>query len=189
MTSFYSNDELKQLGFKSVGNNVQLSRKASIYGISRISIGNNVRIDDFCVLSAGKGGIVIGNYVHISIYASLLGEGSIIMEDYSGVSSKVSVYSSNDDYSGEHMTNPMVPSQFTAVVHADVRICKHALVGSTSIILPGVTINEGAVVGALSLVSKDCESFFIYAGNPAKKLGPRSQNLLELEKEFVKTLK
>jgi galactoside O-acetyltransferase len=189
MTSFYSKDELSQIGFKSIGDNVLISRKASFYGISRISIGNNVRIDDFCVLSAGKGGIQIGNYVHIAVFASLMGEGKITLEDFSGISSKVSVYSSNDDYSGEFMSNPTVPSIYTGVFHADVSICRHALVGSGSIILPGVTLKEGAVVGALSLVNKDCEEFYIYKGNPAKKVVKRSRQLLKLESKFLETLK
>jgi galactoside O-acetyltransferase len=188
MTSFYSKEELSQLGFKSIGDNVLISRKTSFYGISRISIGNNVRIDDFCVLSTGNGGIHIGNFVHISIFASLQGEGKITLEDFSGISSKVSVYSSNDDYSGDFMTNPTVPSIFTGVIHADVLICRHVLVGSGSIILPGVTLKEGAAVGALSLVNKDCEAFYIYKGNPAKKVVKRSRELLKLEKVFLKTL-
>jgi len=188
MTSFYNNEELTQLGFKSIGDNVLVSRKASFYGISRISIGNNVRIDDFCVLSTGKGGIEIGNFVHIAVFVTLIGEGKITLEDFSGISSKVSVYSSNDDYTGEYMSNPTVPEEYTNVTHADVTICRHALVGSGSIILPGVTLKAGAVVGALSLVNKDCEEFFIYKGNPAKKIVERSRELLKLEKEFLKKL-
>ena len=188
MTSFYKKEELNELGFKSIGNNVLVSRKASFYGISRISLGNNVRIDDFCVLSAGKGGIQIGNFVHIAVFASLMGDGKIIIEDFSGVSSKVSIYSSNDDYTGEYMSNPTVPDQYTNVTHADVLICKHVLIGSGSIILPGVILHEGAVVGALSLVNKDCDEFFIYKGNPAKKIIERNRELLKLEKEFLQKL-
>lgn len=185
MTSFYNNEELTELGFKSIGENVLVSRKASFYGISRISIGNNVRIDDYCVLSAGKGGIQIGNFVHIAVSATLMGEGKINLEDFSGISSKVSVYSSNDDYTGEYMSNPTVPAEYTNVMHADVTICRHALVGSGSIILPGVTLNKGSVIGALSLVNKDCEEFFIYKGNPAKKIVERSRGLLNLEKKLM----
>jgi len=185
INSFYSNDELDQLGFKSFGSNVLISRFARFYGAVKIEIGNNVRIDDFCVLSAGKGGIQIGNFVHIAVFATLMGDAKITIEDFSGISSKVSVYSSNDDYTGEYMTNPTIPSEYTNVTHADVRICRHALVGSGSILLPGVTIHEGAVVGALSLVNKDCEEFFIYKGNPAKKIIERSRGLLNFEKKFM----
>jgi galactoside O-acetyltransferase len=187
MTSFYSVNELNQIGFNSIGFNVSISKKASFYGASRISIGNNVRIDDFCVLSAGIGGIKLGNYIHIGIYSSLVGEGNIEMEDFSGLSSRVSIYSSNDDYSGQYMSNPTVPEKFTSVYSADVLLCKHSLVGSGSIILPGVTLNQGAVVGALSLINKDCESFYIYKGNPAKKIIKRKNNILMLEDELLKS--
>jgi len=188
MTSFYNNEELNQLGFKSIGINVLISRKSSLYGKSRISIGNNVRVDDFCVLSAGMGGIQIGNFVHIAVFSSLIGEGKITLEDFSGISSKVSVYSSNDDYTGMFMTNPTIPSEFTGVMHSEVTICRHVIIGSGSIILPGVTLHEGTVVSALSLVNKDCEEFSIYKGNPAKKISERSRELLNVENEFLKTL-
>lgn len=187
MISFYNNDELSQIGLKYFGDNVLISRKASFYGVTRITIGNNVRIDDFCVLSAGKGGIEIGNYVHIAVFSLLMGEGKITLQDYCGISSRASIYSSNDDYTGEFMSNPTVPSQFTNVIHADVKICRHALIGSGSVILPGVTLEEGAVVGALSLVNKDCEGFYIYKGNPAKKIVKRSDELLNIERKFLKT--
>ncbi len=185
--SFYTTDELSLLGFKSIGKDVLISKKTSIYGISNSSIGNNVRIDDFCVLSAGKRGIYIGNNVHIAIYSSLQGDGNITLQDFSGLSSRVSIYSSNDDYSGKHMSNPTVPKNFTNVSSADVLICKHVIIGSGSIVLPGVVINIGAAIGALSLVNKNCEEFYIYSGNPAKKLMPRKKNLLELEEAFLKS--
>jgi len=188
MTSFYNREELSQIGFKSVGDNVQVSRFASFYGVSRISIGNNVRIDDFCVLSTGTGGIQIGDFVHIAVFALLIGEGRITLEDFSCISSKAAVYSSNGDYSGEFLSNPTVPAKYTGVIHADVTLGRHALVCSGSLILPGVTIKEGAVVGALSLVNKDCEEYYIYKGNPAKKIVKRSREFLKLEKEFLNTL-
>ena len=174
--------------FRSIGENVLISRKASFYGVSGISIGNNVRIDDFCVLTSGRGGIQIGNYVHLAFYALLQGQGKIILEDFSGLAARVSVYSSSDDYFGEHMSNPTIPSQFIGEVCGDVTLCKHVLVGSGTVILPGVTLKEGAAVGALSLVNKDCEEFYLYRGNPAKKVFKRSRNLQILEKEFLKTL-
>ncbi|MER3329789.1 MAG: acyltransferase, partial [Candidatus Kapaibacterium sp.] len=185
---FYTEEELKAIGFKVVGNNVLISRKTSLYGVSRISIANNVRIDDYCVLSAGEGGIVIGAYVHLAVYVSLQGDGKITLEDFTGISSRTAVYSSNDDYFGNYMTNPTVPTEFTNVTSAPVTIHKHALVGSGCVILPGVTLNTGCAVGALSLVSEDCEEFYLYKGNPLKKLFKRSRNLLELEKQLINKL-
>jgi acetyltransferase-like isoleucine patch superfamily enzyme len=188
MNSFYLAEELKELGFKTFGTNVQVSRKASLYGVQRISIGSHVRIDDFCVLSAGSGGIEIGNFVHIAVFASLMGSGKISLGDFSGISSRVSIYSSNDDYTGEFMSNPTVPAEFTRVTSADVSIGKHALVGAGAIILPGVTMHEGSVLGALSLATKDCESFCIYTGKPALKIVKRSRLLLEKEKKLLTVL-
>lgn len=59
MNSYYSNEELDLLQCK----------KASIYSAQKISIGNNVRIDDFVILS---GRILIGNYVHIQEYLQVI---------------------------------------------------------------------------------------------------------------------
>lgn len=182
--AFYAQSELEELGFKYLGKNVKLSKLASIYNAKNIEIGDNSRIDDFCVLSAGEGGISIGRYVHIAVYTSIMGGGRVVMEDFTGLSSKCALYSSNDDYSGEFMTNPTVPSQFTNVNHAPVTIKKHSLVGAGSIILPGVTIGECAAVGSLSLVNKSLESGFIYMGQPAKKITRRKRNCEQLESEL-----
>lgn len=180
-----SRDAIEALGFASVGQNPQISDRASFYGVGRIVLGNNVRIDDFCVLAAGSGGIWIGNYVHIAVGSSLIGAGKITMSDFSGLSSRISIYSSSDDYSGAAMTNPTVPSNYTNVTHADVFLGRHVIVGSGSVILPGVTLEDGVAVGALSLVHKRCEAFGIYSGNPAKRISERKRDLLELEQRFV----
>jgi len=179
--AFYSEQELAEIGFAKCGVNVLISKKASIYNPSKISIGSNVRIDDFCVLSAGEGGIEIGDYIHIAVFCSLIGAGKIVLGDFANLSSRVSIYSSNDDYSGEHMTNPMVPSQFTGVTHADVLIGKHSIIGSGSVVLPGIILEEGVTVGALSLVNKHCQAFGIYVGVPARRIGERKPGLLDLE--------
>lgn len=186
--SFYSREELAEFGFKHVGENVLISKKSSIYNPGNIELGSNVRIDDFCVLSAGAGGIKIGNYIHVAVYSSIIGAGKVTLSDYCNISSRVAVYSSNDDYSGEFMTNPMVPSEYTGVSHANVFIGPHVIIGSGSVVLPGVTIEAGVAIGALSLVAKDCEAFTIYAGSPLKKIKDRKRNLLEMEKKLSASL-
>lgn len=184
--SYYSTEELQALGLATFGEDVRISRKASIYNTGRISIGSHVRIDDFCVLSAGEGGIEIGDYVHIAVYSSLIGAGKIKLNDFCNLSSRVSIYSSNDDYSGEHLTNPTVPDQFTGVTHADVLLGKHVIIGSGSIVLPGICLDEGVAVGALSLVTQNCQVFGIYGGSPARRIGERKRDLLELETQLRK---
>ncbi|HVW65204.1 MAG TPA: acyltransferase [Nitrosospira sp.] len=178
---------VEEIGFASVGKGVQISDRVSFYNASKISIGKNVRIDDFCVLSAGLGGISIGNYVHIGVLSSLIGAGKITISDFCNISSRVAIYSSNDDYSGAAMTNPTVPSQYTNIHYADVFFGKHVIIGSGSVILPGVTLEEGVAIGALSLVKGNCEAFGIYAGNPVRRIKTRKRVLLDLEKEFLST--
>lgn len=185
--AFLSKNQLESMGFAALGSNVLISDKASIYNPAKISIGNNVRIDDFCVLSAGDGGIDIGDYIHIAVFSSLIGAGRIKLSNFVSLSSRVSIYSSNDDYSGASLTNPMVPENFTNVQSADVELSKHVIVGSGSVILPGVTLNEGAVVGALSLVMRDCAEFTVYLGVPAKCIKPREKGLKDLEIEFLES--
>ncbi len=186
--STLSRDAVVGMGFASVGENVNISDRASFYGASRIALGDCVRIDDFCVLSAGLGGIAIGHNVHVAIYSSMIGAGKISLADFSNISSRVSIYSSSDDFSGETMTNPTVSDEFKSVLNADVHIGKHVIVGCGSVILPGVTLEEGVAVGALSLIRTDCEAFGIYAGVPARRIGDRRRALLELERRFMRSI-
>lgn len=186
-TSFYTPEELKELGFKSIGKNVLISRKASIYKPELIEIGDNVRIDDFCILS---GKIKLGSFIHIAAGCYLFaGEAGIIMEDFSCLSSRVSVYAITDDYSGEFLTNPMVPEKYRNIISEPVIIKKHGLIGTGATILPGVTIGEGAAVGSMALVNKDIPEWTIAVGIPAKPVKERKRDLLELEKRLYEELK
>lgn len=183
MNSFYSEEELKALGLKACGSNVMISRKASIYGAQNISVGSNVRIDDFCILS---GRIELGSYIHIAAYTALYGgEDGIFVSDFANLSSRVTVYSISDDYSGETMTNPMVPDRYKNIDSRPVHIGRHVIIGSTSVVLPGADIAEGCAFGSFSFVTAPTEEWSVYAGIPAKKIKARKKDLLALEKEFL----
>jgi len=180
---FYIREELEKIGFKSLGENVLISDKCSIYGANRISIGNNVRIDDFCVLSAG-GEMIIGDYIHIACYASLIGAGTIILEDFVSIAARCNILSSCDDFSGNYLTNPMIPEEYLNVKHEPVIFKKHSLLGVGCVVLPGVTLEEGATAGAQSFIKKSIPAFEIWVGNPPKFMKMRSDNLLKLEKQM-----
>lgn len=184
--SYLDTEAIKKLRLKYVGKGIKISKKASLYNPKNISIGDWTRIDDFVVISAGKGGIEIGRNVHIAVYASLIGQGRIVIDDFANISSRVAIYSNNDDYSGEFMSNPTVDKKFTNVTYGDVYIGKHVIIGFGSGVLPNVKIKKGAVIGALSLVKEDCKSFYVYGGVPARVLKRRSKRLLKLEKEFIR---
>lgn len=193
MNSFYTLEELKEIGFRSIGGyqdledanepiEVWISRKASIYSPEQITIGNHVRIDDFCILS---GYIEIGNHIHIAAYSALYGgTDGIFLDDYANISSRVTIYSVNDDYSGRTMTGPMIPEQYKGGVSAPVRIGKHVIVGSTSVILPGITLREGSSFGSFSFINRDSEAWSMNVGIPFQRIRDREKGLLELEKQF-----
>lgn len=178
--SFYSVEELQTFGFGAYGENVLISRKASIYSPEKIKMGSDVRIDDFCILS---GRIELGNYIHIAAYTALYGgDKGIYINDFANLSSRVCVYSVSDDYSGESMTNPMVSDIYKNVMSAAVHIEKHVIIGSTSVIMPGVTLAEGSTFGSFSFVTKNSKPWSINAGIPARKMKARCKKILELEK-------
>ena len=188
-TGYYNEYELRDMGIKSVGYNVRIQKNCTVIGIQNITIGNNVRIDGYCTIAAANSGwVTIGSYVHIGAYACLTAGDGIIIEDFCGISQRVSIYTRNDDYSGTYLSNPTVPEEYTNVHHGTVILKRHVIVGTSSVILPDVSLGTGVAVGSLSLVKTNLEPWGIYAGVPVKKISNRSQKLLDIEKEFLESL-
>lgn len=177
--------ELRAIGFKSIGSNVAIAKNCTIIGVANISIANNVRIDGYSTIIAADADVVIGSYVHISAYCLLSGGDGIEMRDFAGLSHGVKIYSRSDDFSGEYLTNPTVPEQYTGGSRGKVTLDRHVIVGSSSVILPDVHIGEGSSIGALSLVTKSLDSWGVYSGCPVTRVKSRSRNLLELEQQLI----
>lgn len=175
MNSFYTEEELKTLGLKSYGKKVLISKKVSIYSAGSISICNNVRIDDFCILS---GEVTIGSHIHISAYCALYGAMGIELEDYTGISPRSTLFSAMDNFSGQYLIGPIHPEKYTNVVGGKIVIKRYAQIGAGTIIFPNLTIGVGVVVGSMSLVTKSLENWGVYAGIPAKYIKDREQGLL-----------
>ena len=186
MTTYYSEEELKKLGLKEYGEEVYISRNCCIYNPNKIKLGSHIRIDDFTILS----GIIEGyDYVHIAVYTSLFaGNSKIILNSYSGISSRTAIYAESDDYSGEFMTNPIIPDKYRHIESGIVIIGKHVVIGTGSTILPGVSVGEGASVGAMSLINHDIEPWTINVGIPCRKVKERSRKLLEYEQKLMEDL-
>ncbi|MCU4418136.1 acyltransferase [Acinetobacter bereziniae] len=184
--AYLSESELQSLGFKYLGKNIKISDKASIYNYDQITIDDNSRIDDFCVLS---GKITIGKNVHIAPLCLVAGgEDGIIFKDFSGLAYHVQVFTQSDDYSGETLTNPTIPSEYKKEYKREVYIGKHVIIGAGSIIFPGVYVADGCSVGALTLVNKSTKEWGIYLGNPAKRIKDRKKDLLDLEVKYLKNI-
>lgn len=181
--AFMQREQLEKMGFKSLGREVLVSDKASIYNADRVEIGDHSRIDDFCVIS---GRVTIGRNVHVAVFCNVAGgEMGVTLEDFSGLAYGCHVLSQSDDYSGATLTNPTVPDEYKHETKAPVIIGRHSIVGTGSVILPGVVLAEGTSVGALSMVTKSTEAWSMYFGAPAKRIRARKQDLLKLEAAYL----
>ena len=180
-----SEQELTDMSFKKIGRNVKISDKAAIYNADQIEIGDNTRIDDFCVVS---GKVSFGRNVHIAVFCNVAGgtEG-IRFDDFSGLAYGCHVFSQSDDYTGLALTNPTVPAEFKKEKKEKVIIGKHCIVGTCSLIFPGVVMSEGCSLGAMSMLTKSTEPWAMYFGIPAKKIKSRKKDLLKLERLYLDT--
>jgi acetyltransferase-like isoleucine patch superfamily enzyme len=175
---FLTITEIAKKGILTFGDNVLISDKCSIYcKHGQIIIGDNVRIDDFCILS---GKITIGNNIHIGAYSALYGKLGIVMENYTGLSLRCTIFSAADDFSGAYMISPMNPERYTNVTGGPVTLKRFVQIGAGTVIMPDLEIGEGAAIGAMSFVRKPVPAWSIWAGNPLKYIKPRAMGLIKL---------
>lgn len=177
ITSFLSISELSKVGFKSYGKDVLISRFARFYGVELMEIGNNVRIDDFCIFS---GSVKLGNNIHISAFCALYASAGIELMDYSGLSPRCTLFSTSDDFGGDYLIGPVYPKSKTNVTSEKITLEKFTQLGANCVVMPGVIIREGAIAGAMSLINKRLDPWTINAGVPAKCIKQRGKGLISL---------
>lgn len=180
---FFNIHELKHCG-----KNVIIGKTVRIRYPHLVSIGDNCIIDDFTYISTQ---LELQGYNHISSGCKIIGgsNSKLIMRPFSTFSPNVVIAAGSDDYlSG--IATPVVDMQFKGdVEYGTVTIGRHSIVGSSSVVLPNITINDGASVGALSLVNKDLDEWGLFVGVPAKKIKERDkEKILQLEIDFYKKL-
>ena len=181
--AFWNRRELEAMGFKSLGKDVLVSKSAAIYWPNLISIDDYSRIDDFCVLS---GEISIGRNVHIAVFCNVAaGRSRIVLNDFVGLAFGCHLIAQSDDYSGMTMTNPTVPTEFKNEISSPISIGRHSILGTGSIVLPGVEIPDGVSSGANTLFRENPEPWSVYVGSPARRIKERSRNLLNLENRYL----
>lgn len=179
---YLTETDLADLGVGAVGAHVRVHETCVIVGLEAMRFGSNVRVDPFAVLTAAGGTLTVGDFVHLSSHLFLSAGAGVEIGDFVALSVGVKLFSRSDDYSGEYLTNPTVPAEYTAPPPASpVRIGRHVIVGAGAVILPEVELGEGAAVGANSLVSRSLEPWGIYAGTPAARVRERGSGLLAHE--------
>lgn len=181
---FLSEEQISKMNFKSIGKNIQISDKASFYNARSITIGSNIRIDDFCLLSASDKPFILEDYIHISAGVYIFGSAGFHMKSFSNISSGVKIYTASDTFDGSYLIGPTVPLHLRNIKQESLVIERHVWIGPNSIVLPGISIGEGCAIGALSFVNKSCNPWSIYGGNPLKYIKERGRCCLEIEKSL-----
>jgi acetyltransferase-like isoleucine patch superfamily enzyme len=165
--------DLKRL--KRCGQDVKIGPSVVIRYPELVSIGDHVAIDDFTYITTSA---EIGSYVHIGPHCSIMGgkEGQCFFEDFSGLAAGCRLVCVTGDFFGSGLLHPFVPPDYRGVLHgAPITLKKFAIVGTGSILHPGVTLGEGAAVGSASLVLKSLDPWGIYFGVPARFHKPREK--------------
>lgn len=187
-SKYLNENDLRDYGFRSLGKNVRISSDARIYGEQNISIGDDVRIDDFAILSAANGFIEIGSHVFIARGCHLSGTMGIRIHNFVTLAGNVTIYSASDDYSGESLTGQAIPPQYTALSGGCVELHKHVILGTGTTIIGPAQLAEGSGTGAMTLVNRDLETWWLYAGIPARKIKEKSRMALDHEVNFLNNL-
>lgn len=153
------------------GNNNEITFKAK---------GENVKIEASCEFGAPQN-IEIGSNVRIGEHSCIYAQGGCTIKDGVILSDRVDIRTANHYYDGDDLT--MIPFD-DKILLEPVVIEENAWIASHTVILPGVTIGEGAVVAAGAIVTKDVPPFAVVGGNPAKVIKYRDKDkYLELKKQ------
>lgn len=157
----------EQLG--KIGKNVIFEPGVLIFHPENVKIGDNVYIGHNTILKAyHKNYLIIGDHSWIGQNCFLHSAGGIEIGRGVGIGPMVTIISS------KHLAERLdVPVMFTDLRFAPVVLCDGCDIGVGAILLPGVTIGEGAVVGAGAVVTRNIPDFEVWAGVPAKFIRKR----------------
>jgi len=161
-----------KVSLKKCGKGVTIYPLAKIVRPEVVEVGDYSMIDDFSFINGGRG-MIIGRYVHIASFVSIIGGGEIILGDCSVLACGARILTGTDTYKdGKRMSTALPPDQ-RSVVMGKTMIGRDAFIGTNVVVHPNVTIGEGAVIGSCSLVLKDIEPWTVNVGIPCKKVGDR----------------
>lgn len=163
--------------FKSVGEDVYIDNLAIIKRPHLCSIGSHNAIDNGVTIATA---LQMGDYIHIAPYVVMIGGAgsTVILEDFSFVASGTKIVAGSEDYTGAGLVGPTIPPELRVINYSTVKFGRFAGCGVNCSIMPGVTLAEGSILGANSLLTKDTEPWTIYVGSPAKPVKMRDNNTI-----------
>ncbi len=161
---------------KKHGEDVYISAQVDIRRPKELEVGNHVAIDSFLYMTVPA---LLGDYIHIGPSVSIIGgaRGKFTMKGFNTLTTGCRVVCVSDQYRGEGLAGYGIPKEYQDPTSGDpVTIERFASVGVNSVIMPGVTVGEGCVIGAGSVVTKSTEPWSVYIGAPAKKVKDRPRD-------------
>lgn len=185
---YLTHEALSGMPFKSLGHDVMIHERVTLVGIENITIGSHVRIDPDVILLA-TGPLTIGCYSHIAPGVFIAAKAGFEMKNFANIAHGARIYTVNDDYSGEYLMGPTIPADLLSLSPAAVLMEEYANIGAGAIVLPGVTLAEGSVLGALSMIGRSTEPWIMYAGVPAKPIKQRRRDMIRKGQELLESAK
>ena len=181
---------MNKWGLRSVGKGTVIREWVRFIRPENIIIGDYCMIDDFTIIAGGRDEnslTILGNHINIPPFVSILGGCGIEMQDFSGPAPGCRFFTDSNEYVGATVMGPTVPAEFRNDRSGRIVLEKYAVQGANTIVLPGITIHEGANTGAGTIVTKDLEAWWVYIGAPARKHKQRDrEGVVAAHEEFLR---
>jgi acetyltransferase-like isoleucine patch superfamily enzyme len=173
---FFDLSDLKSLGADSIIGKTVRIRKPALCSIGRRSI-----LDDFTYISCG---ITVGDYTHIGANGVLIGgDAHITIGHFVNIAPGCRLIAASNDFTGGGLAGPTIPPEFsTPSIISNITLGDHVLLGTGTVILPGVHMPEGVSTGAMTLIPSGMalSPWTLYVGIPARPVRQRdSAQILE----------
>jgi galactoside O-acetyltransferase len=170
---------------KSCGRWVKVYAGCLLVPPEAISLGDFSQVDEGVRVFAGEG-VVIGCHVHLAFGSSISGGGRCELGDFVGIGAGARLITGTEVVDGQGLTNPTIPAPRRQVQRGCIRVGAHAVVFTNAVVLPDVTIGEGAIVAAGGMVHRDLKPWGIYAGHPLVQVGVREkETVLEMGRRLL----
>lgn len=154
----------------SAGKRLYVSRLPFIVGHTKIYVGDDVsifgKVDIFSGASFAEPKLVLKDGVDLGHNVCFVCNKEIVIEECVNVASGVQFRDS--DAHPRDATDRIADMRPAPEEVKAIRVCRYAWIGFDAMILKGVTIGEGAIVGAKSVVVTDVPPYTVVMGNPAR---------------------